>query len=368
MIDFSLKTGICHEYLNNLFSGGEEKYNPEIIKNYPFFNYLLRSCTPNNFKYGKLGVLLTIFLGIVKKFDGSLVRYFDAFFYQILRELDFTKDGLTVPRMEVNAFKSFLNMYSELTDNMDFKVLSDNLCYSTMRGDDRSEAESITDDIEMHLCHVIVRYNVEQIMGRLSAVSRISIHEINKILLIKYFPRTLYLLDRLDVIPADFLIHSPLRMYHFAESLKYIKKNDEADRILKLELKIFDTKFFVQKDFFERCDRGTLKDLVCRKSCGRPVQVNDTIAVLKNYFASDIDLERWTGNGSKKRNEGIDVIVYYDYMHGKVRHQEFSGDMRDAVAFFRCGNKTRREFFNVRSDLSNAENLLNELIFKNILL
>jgi len=367
MIDFSLKAGICHEFLGNLF-GDSKKYKPEIIRNYPFFNYLLRSGTPNNYKYGKLGILLVIFLGIIKKFDNSLVRYYDAFFYKILRELDYTKDGLTIPGMELNAFKSFLKIISDLTYNTDIRILRDNLCIVPDIGDGNSEAEAIVDDIEMLLCHVIIRYNVEQIMGRLSAISRINIHEINKILLVKYFPRTFLLLGNFEAVPSEFLINSPWQMHQYMKTLGKVKKDEDVVRILTLELKIFETKFFVNKRLHGYGNLDSIRELVNNKSSSNVVRVNDTISILHNYYESDVDLERWTGSSSRERDEVIDVIVYYNYISGKVRHQPLSEQMKDIISFFNCGVRSKSKYLQIHQNNVRVESLLNEMIYKGILL
>ena len=366
MIDFSLKTGKCHEYLNNLFEE-HKKYNPDIIKNYPFFNYLLRSGTPNNFRHGKFGILLAIFLGIIKKFDGTLIRYFDSFYYQLLRELDFTRDGLTIPNMEVNAFKSFLNSFSDLTSNIDIKILSDNLCVVPENLGDNSDAIEIIDDIDMLLCHVIVRYNVERIMKRHSSISQINIFEINKMLLIKYFPRTFLLLGNFEVVPSEFLINSPFRMYHYANSLGDINKDSDVERLLRLELKIFETKFFMEKRYLGYVDVDSIRDLINCKVSRQPIQMNDTISILHDFYKSDVDLERWTGNKMEDTGEMTDIIVYYDYISDKVRHQALSGEARDILSFFLCGERKKEECLEARGNSLNMESLLNELIFKGIL-
>jgi hypothetical protein len=339
-----------------------------MIKNYPFFNYFLRSGTPNNFKHGKFGILLVIFLGIIRKFDGSLVRYFDAFLYQIFREIDFTTDGLTIPRMEVNTFKYFLSIYSDLTNNAAVKILGDNLCVMPWNGGDNSDAEAIIDDIDMLLCHVVVRYNVENILERLSAISRINIFEINKILLIRYFPRTFLLLKNFEAVPSEFLINSPRRVYYYMQSSKRIYDDSEVSRILKLELKIFETKFFLNKGYPDCYDLNALRDLINQKINHHRVRVNDTISILHDYYVSDVDLERWTGNASRKSDEMTDVIVYYDYISSRVRHQQLTEEITDILSFFRRGEKSIGKYLEARNNNLNAQCLLNELVFKGILI
>jgi hypothetical protein len=367
MIDFSLKTGVCSKYLNNVIAD-RKGYNPEIIKNYPFFNYLLRSGTPNNFKYGKLGILLTLFFGIIKKFDDSLVQYFDAFFYQLIKELDFTSNGLIIPKMEVNALKSFLVVISDLTHNEDLQVLSDHLNVIPYKTRNSEEAEEIIADIEMFLCHVIVRYNAEQIMQRFSTLFRMNIFEINKILIIKYFPRTFLLMQNFDAIPSEFLIYNPMQMYHYSRSLFDISKDKDVIRILELEMKIFATKFLVKKKYSGCCDLDSIRDKINEKNCRQPVRVNDTIAILHDYYMSDIDLERWTSFRIADTCKKVDIIVYYDYVSGKVRHQEMTHETKDILSFFQCNTRTKHDYFISNNDRMHKDSLLNELIYKNILL
>jgi hypothetical protein len=365
MIDFSLQTGTCSKYLDNLCTE-QVDYDPDIIRNYPYFNYLLRSGIPNNFKYGKFGILLTIFLGIIKKLDASLVMYFDAFFYQLLKELDFSGDGLTIPKVETTGLKSFLKILWEASGNNGIKILSDNLNVQLI-ADQNSELEDILGDIEMLLCHVIVKYNVEQILQRLSVLPRIDKSGINKILFIKYFPRTLMLLKDPEIIPSEFLFGSPLRMFYYGKTLLRISKDEDVRRILELELKIFETKFFNRKAFHEFCDLELMHQKINNHECKFTVRVNDTISILRNYYVSDIDLEHWTGFKPVDRTEIIDVIVYYDYLNRKVRHQVYTREIKEILLFFWPLPHNKNDFLKTRHKKTASESLLNELIYKNIL-
>jgi len=366
MIDFSLKTGACNKFLENLFSEGIA-YNPEIIRRYPFFNYLLRSGTPNNIQYGKFGILLSIFTGIIKKLDISLVQYFDAFFYQLLKELDFTSDGLTIKKMEINEFKSFLGIFYEISGNKNIKVLSDNLSIGTSK-DHSTDSLEILLDIEMLLCHVIIKYNVEQIIRKMSVVSRINIYEINKILFVKYFPRTLMLLKDLESIPEDFLINSPMRMYHYNKTMLDLCEDNDIKRILTLELMIFKTKFFLQKKYWGSCEPELLREKINHNNSDQSIRVNDTVSVLYDYYATDVDLEYWTGSKVADRQEITDVMVYYDYLNGKVRHQAYTDEISRVLLFFRNSEHRKDDYIIHQRDKLRAQSLVNELFYKSILL
>ena len=366
MIDFSLKTGACSLFLRNLYTE-KVKYEPDIIKNYPYFNYLLRSGTPNNFRYGKFGILLTVFLGIIKKLDASLIGYFDAFFYQLLKELDFTPDGLTVPKMEITELKSFLGLLADVTGNEDLQELSNRLNVSLCVDQD-PELEDLLGDIDMLLCHVVIRYNVEQVLRKLSIVSRISLFEINKLLFIKYFPRTLMLAKDPGFIPVKFLINSPLRMFEFGKALHRVSKDNSVRRILRLELKIFETKFFCRKEYSGFCDLELLREKINKRNSKLILRVNDTISVLKNYYVTDIDLEYWTGSKPADTTEMTDLLVYYDYLNGKVRHQAYTQEIKEILLFFWPLPYNKIDFLNTQPDKLASESLINELLYKNILI
>ena len=76
MIDFSIYKGACRKFVESM-KAGRSYYEPELIRDYPYYNYLLQSGIPNNFRYGKFGVLLSLFLGMIKKLDSSLTGYFE---------------------------------------------------------------------------------------------------------------------------------------------------------------------------------------------------------------------------------------------------------------------------------------------------
>jgi hypothetical protein len=367
MIDFSLQSGTCHKFMDNLIKD-KVKYDPGIIKNYPYFNYLLRSGTPNNFRYGKFGILLILFLGILKKLDASLIVYFDTIFYGLLKELDFTAEGLFIPRMELDGLRSFIHLLADVTKNDNLRVLRDHLNVS-LYAEVSPEQEEILEELDMLLCHVIVRYNLEQLLCRLSIVSKINIFEINKILMVKYFPRTLLLLDDPECIPADFLISSPFRLYTYAKTLQSIHAEKDIRRIMALELKIFEIKFFRKKEIYDCCDRKLIREKINAPNGKIPVLVNDSVTILPGHYEKDIDLEYWTGSGPVKGSDKrVDVMIYYDYLNGKVRHQVLTKEIREIISFFKKGTYTKGDYLATRHDKLYSESKVNEMIYKNILM
>ena len=366
MIDFSIQTGACRKFLESL-QADKSAYEPELIRNYPYYNYLLQSGMPNGFKYGKFGVLLSLFLGMIKKLDASLIGYFDAFFYQLLKEMDFTQDGLTIPGIEINELKSFLSTLSEICGNSDLEQLN-KLINISLRKEANLELNDLLGDIEMFLCHVIIRYNIEQIMRKSSILSKINKYEINKILFVKYFPRTLILIKNTDIIPSDFLFSNPLRIYYYCRSILKGNEDPEVERILKLELKIFEIKFFMNKGYIESCDLNELKEKVNNAECRIPVKVNDTISILRDLNQTDIEIEYWTGSKAVSMDKKCDVIVYYDYLNRKVRHQVLTKEISDILSFHKSDTSTKADYLGTRSDKLNAESVVNELLYKTILI
>jgi len=366
MIDFSIQNGTCRKFLESVHADKSD-YDPEFIRNYPYFNYLLQSGMPNGFEYGKFGVLLSIFLGMIKKLDSSLVGYFDTFFYQLLKEMDFTQDGLTIPGIEINELKSFLNTLFEISGNRDLYNLNGMINISLQKGANL-KLNDLLGDIEMFLCHVIIRYNIEEIIRTRSILSTINKFEINKILFIKYFPRTLMLKKDIDIIPSDFLFSNPLRIYYYCRSILKANMDAEVERILELELKIFETKFFMVKGYIDSCDLEELKARVNNPEYNVPVKVNDTISILRNHNYKDVDLAYWTGSKPDIEEVDCDLMVYYDYISKKVRHQELTEEISKILSFFKSDTRKKFEYLKSRSDKLNAESQLNELFYKTILI
>ncbi len=366
MIDFSIHKGACRKFVESM-KAGRSYYEPELIRDYPYYNYLLQSGMPNNFKYGKFGVLLSLFLGMIKKLDSSLTGYFDAFFYQLLNELDFENEGLTIPCVETNELKSFLNTLSEISGNNDLKILNGMINISMRKGANL-ELNDLLGDIEMFLCHVIIRYNIEQILNEKSILCRISKFEINKILFIKYFPRTLVLLKDPDIIPSDFLFNNPSRLYYYCRSILKLNEDPDVVRVLELELKIFEIKFFMRKTYDESFDPGELKDKIDNIDHSIPLKVNDTLTVIRNRNNSDIELEYWTGSRSGTESSPCDVLIYYDYVNRKVRQQVLTDKVSDKIIYFREGNRYKNDYLQTISDKLEAESLVNELLYKTILI
>jgi hypothetical protein len=364
MIDFSIQTGACKKFLESL-NAGKSYYEPELIRNYPYYNYLLQSGMPNNFKYGKFGVLLSLFLGMIKKLDSSLTGYFDAFFYQLLKELDFEHNGLTIRGVEINELKSFLNTLSEVSGNGDLKKLN-RIINISMRKGANLELNDLLGDIDMFLCHVIIRYNIEQILSEKSILSRINKFEINKILFVKYFPRTLVLLKDTDIIPSDFLFNNPLRLYYYCRSILKLDEDPDIVRVLELELKIFETKFFMEKMYNESFDLGELKTKINNRNISIPLKVNDTVTVIRDRKSSDVELEYWTGSQAEEFE--CDVLIYYDYANCKVRHHALTGTMAEIISFFRKGSMRKADYLLTCSDRHYAESKINELLFKTVLI
>lgn len=366
MIDFSIHTGACKKFIESV-KAGRSYYEPELIRNYPYYNYLLQSGMPNNFKYGKFGVLLSLFLGMIKKLDSSLTGYFDAFLYQLLKELDFENDGLTIRGVEINELKSFLNTLSEVSGNGDLKILNGMINISMHKGANL-KLNDLLGDIEMFLCHVIIRYNIEQILSEKSILSRINKFEINKILFVKYFPRTLVLLKDLDIIPSDFLFNNPSRLYYYCRSILKLDEDPEVVRVLELELKIFEIKYFMQKAYDESFNLSDLKKKVNNSDCHIPLKVNDTLTVIRNRKSSDVELEYWTGSGSGTDSEDCHVLIYYDYINRKVRQQVLNDKISGLIIYFREGAGSKFNYVHNCTDKLDAESKVNELLYKTILI
>jgi hypothetical protein len=215
---------------------------------------------------------------------------------------------------------------------------------------------------------VIIRYNIEQILCEKSILPRINKFEINKILFIKYFPRTLVLLKGIDIIPSDFLFNNTSRLYYYCRSILKLKKDPDVERVLELELKIFEIKFFMQKGYDEAFDLDDLKIKINDIDCSVLLKVNDTLTVLRNRKRSDVELEYWTGSGSDTDRSEYDVLIYYDYANRKVRQQVLTDKIRGIISYFKEGVGRKSDYVHNCADTLDAESQVNELLYKTILI
>ena len=237
-----------------------------------------------------------------------------------------------------------------------------------MRKGANLELNDLLGDIEMFLCHVIIRYNIEQILSEKSILPRINKFEINKILFVKYFPRTLVLLRDVDIIPSDFLFNNPFRLYYYCRSISKLDKDPDVVRILELELKIFETRFFMKKEYVGSFDLGELKNKINNTYYRFPLRVNDTITVIRNRKTTDIELEYWTGSSSGTAITDCDVLIYYDYASMKVKQQVLTDNISQIITYFRDGYGRKLDYIKASNDKLDAESQVNELLFKTILI
>lgn len=365
-IDLSIQAGTCKAFLQNLYAG-KNGYDHDNIRHYPFFNYLLRFVTPNNFRHGKFGIILSLFLEIIKKRDASLVRYFDAFLYQLLKEIDFSHSGLTIKDIEMSSFKTFLHLLSDNTGNGDLDILARNMDIP-LRNENNAELREILADMEMLLCYVIVRYKVEEVMRKFSVLNEINLYTINRILFNRYFTRTLAIMDKPFVIPGNILMANPSRMFQYFKTLKQIQQSEDVKRILELELKIFETKFFSPKKFAGYCDAIVMKEKIEDHKNAYPLRVNDTLYIMRGYNRTDLDLEFRRGTLREVESNPIDIMIYFHYLKDKVRCLEYTSSIKEILLFFWPMSRQKKEFLKGRKDQVFWESQINELIFKNILI
>jgi hypothetical protein len=139
-------------------------------------------------------------------------------------------------------------------------------------------------------------------------------------------------------------------------------------RVLELELKIFEIKFFMQKAYDESFNLDELKNKIDNKGHGIPIKVNDTLTVIRNRKSSDVELEYWTGSGSGIESEDCDVLIYYDYVNRKVRQQVLTDKISGLIIYFREGASSKFDYLQTCTDRLEAESQVNELLYKTILI
>lgn len=186
----------------------------------------------------RFNLLLMVFIEIMKHPNPVLVHFFDRNFYGIIKEIEFTDNGVHIPGLATSDFQRLLNVLSGYLQNDTLAVLNRKFVIDTT-----PRKDSLTDEIIEKIIKIQNKQPAKSrdnsILQKWSILSKLNMFEINFLLFFKYFPETIKYNENSDIIPMNYLLSDPFKMHTYCRFALKISKDRALKMILRKELNEF---------------------------------------------------------------------------------------------------------------------------------